>query len=477
MIARTTNLTHDSNKLGYHSKSLQELRRLDLEHWSPPIRQILDDARNEVPKVIVTGAKGAGKSTFCRILINNILTWMSSQSPTDTRAFQNGLLFLDIDLGQPELMAPGMVYLAHLKAPLLGPSFTNIILPGANENRIVRMHYLGANTPRQCPLEYGKSVSDLLSLSHQYDGLPLIVNTCGWNSGSGLAMLAAAIGDEKFSDIIQIGEVRRIALDLLENLKIRGEHKILTQVSPQPNRTPLKSAKDLREMQLQSYMHAIRVSPDQTLWDSLPLSTMPTFEFPASHVLNNLYMVVIIGEDLAPQYLDEAMDGAVVAIVMVKHDSPLYELQERTQRAGNSTDAGFGIAYTPSGGLPYLVRRDRAVNPLDPATTECLGMAYVKVRSKGKRTLSLRSPVSSNRIRTEMDKGHKLALVLAQQQGMWSTHESILARGQLPEISPDRNIQEAETNTIPSHMPAEAALYGMDSLMSYEALGRRNGLG
>lgn len=60
--------------------------------------------------VAVMGAKGAGKSTFMRVLANRLLA--------DTPR----VAFLDSDCGQPELTPPGMVSLHVLDAPRAGPS-------------------------------------------------------------------------------------------------------------------------------------------------------------------------------------------------------------------------------------------------------------------------------------------------------------------------------------------------------------------
>ncbi len=408
----------------------KELRRLALEDWLPPIRSLLRCERATVSKILVAGAKATGKSTLCRVLINSMLTMTKHWTTGTTKAFPDGVIFLDIDPGQPEFAAPGVVYLAHVRAPVLGPSFTNLIVPGATENVMLRMHYLGANSPRESPSHYQKCVSNLLSMYRCYDNVPLVINTCGWTSGSGKAMLFSAIRDLALTDIIHIGDTRSTATHLLMQTHVGCEPTTLTQIMPQPNGTPLKSSRDLREMQLQSYLHTLGSVNGSTVWDQLPLTTLRDILPAASDAANHISMIVMLGHALAPEYIVDALNESVAAIVVIKHDSSLYNLLDGFSPAGNSTHERMRIAQTPDGELPYLVYRDRSANPLDPESTECIGQGIVTAAVSEQRQSRIKSPVSAAHLSAEVAKGHKIALVVARQQGQWSTMESILAREQ-----------------------------------------------
>jgi polynucleotide 5'-hydroxyl-kinase GRC3/NOL9 len=418
-----------AQQLGYHSKSVQdvtkELRRLALEPWFPPIRQMLHQ-HITVPKILVSGSKGTGKSTLSRVLVNTMLTMDASGTIGATKAFPDGVILLDIDPGQPELAAPGTVYLAHIRAPLLGPSFTNLIVPGATENTMLRMHYLGANTPRESPSHYQRCVSDLLSLYRNYENIPLVINTCGWNSGSGKAVLLSAIRDVTLTNIVHIGDTRNTAVHDLMQSDVGGEQKALTQIPAQTTRTPLKSGRDLRQMQLQAYLHALGFANGRILWDQLPMAmchhTLPA----ASDILSALFVVVVIGEDVAPEYILDVLDKSVAAVVVIKHDSPLHGISAGMGVKQNDLPDKVQIALTPDGQLPYLVHRDRMANALDPETTECIGLGLVTTVHSEKRQLLVKSPVLAAHIQAQIAEGCRIALVLARQQGLWSTVEHIL---------------------------------------------------
>lgn len=89
-----------------HSACLQALSLLQHQH-----------ACGAPLAIAVLGAKGAGKSTFIRLLANRLL----AASPC--------VAFLDTDCGQPELTPPGMVSLHALCEPRAGPSHAHPRVP------------------------------------------------------------------------------------------------------------------------------------------------------------------------------------------------------------------------------------------------------------------------------------------------------------------------------------------------------------
>lgn len=353
-----------------------------------------------------------------------MLTRATHGTAAGTKAFPDGILFLDIDPGQPELAAPGIIYLAHLRAPLLGPPFTNLIVPGTEANVMLRMHYIGSYSPRGSPSHYQNCVSNLVALHHNYEHLPLIVNICGWISGYGRTILQSTLQRLVLTDIFYVGDTPNELLDDLMQPAMGGDQKIVTVIPPQPNKTPLKSPSDLREMQLQSYVHALGSYHGHMLWDQLPVTTLPDTLPPASDDINEVFTVIILGQVIAPEYITDALHGSVAALVVIKHDSLLFELSNREGKGRHDANGEMHIAQTKDGQLPYLVYRDRPDNPLDPETSECIGLARVTVDTNSKQ-LGIKSPISEADMRNEIMKGYRIAVVLAQQQGSWLMMESI----------------------------------------------------
>jgi polynucleotide 5'-hydroxyl-kinase GRC3/NOL9 len=403
----------------------KELTRLNLEHWLPPIQKLLRREGNAIPKLLVSGAKGTGKSTFCRVLINHMLTMEVNGNTGKMKAFPNGVIFLDIDPGQPELAAPSVIYVAHVRAPLLGPAFANMIIPGLTDNVMLRMHYLGSHTPRECPSHYQSCVADLYSLCCNYGNVPLVVNTCGWIAGSGKSVLLSAMQGMKLTDLVHLGDSRNTALQDIMESTAGGDDKVLMQIQPHRKRSALRSARDFREMQLLAYLHASSVVHGRVLHDLLPITTLRDCLPTKSGDSTCLSTIVLLDEDVSPEYLIEAVNGAVTAIVAIKHDSHLYEVMNGNMRS--SFDAGMHIICSQSSQVAHLVCGGKAANPLDPQATECIGLGYIAVAELQGRQLRVRSPVSAAQIAAEIAKGHKIALVVAQQQGLWASLERNVA--------------------------------------------------
>lgn len=63
--------------------------------------------------IVVVGAKGSGKSTLCRSIVNRLLCHLPR------------VRWLDADVGQPEFTPAGVVSLSTIEQPLLGEALTH----------------------------------------------------------------------------------------------------------------------------------------------------------------------------------------------------------------------------------------------------------------------------------------------------------------------------------------------------------------
>ncbi|TYZ58715.1 hypothetical protein PybrP1_004090 [[Pythium] brassicae (nom. inval.)] len=143
--------------------------------------------------VVVCGAKGVGKSTFCRYLVNRLL------------AHYGAVAFLDTDLGQSELTPPGLVSLHALAAPLLGPGFAHMKPP-------LRSFFCGGANPGTDPLYYMRAVRSLLRLyaatwgagAGRQPPMPLVINTDGWIKSMGHDLLCSVIQDAAPDHVVQL---------------------------------------------------------------------------------------------------------------------------------------------------------------------------------------------------------------------------------------------------------------------------------
>eukprot|EP00949_MAST-11_sp_MAST-11-sp1_P002756 g2756.t1 len=165
------------------------------ESWMLAVERI--KMRGETaPSVFVAGARGLGKSTFCRFVTNSLLTLKEKAYPS--------VAFLDTDIGQPEFTCPGFVSLTLIESrlPILSPAETQ-----PRRQQLMKV-FVGDISPRSNPDLYLASIDTLLlsfstflSQSGLAGRVPLVVNTHGWVKGLGhhlVEAIAARIGPNHF---------------------------------------------------------------------------------------------------------------------------------------------------------------------------------------------------------------------------------------------------------------------------------------
>ncbi|KAL3685364.1 hypothetical protein R1sor_003386 [Riccia sorocarpa] len=157
------------------------------------------------PVVAVCGAKGSGKSTFGRFLLNHLLTRYESVG------------YLDTDVGQPEFTVPGCLSLHILTKPVFGSPILHLQNPE-------RSFFYGDITPKSDPGMYSRCVEALYDYFQQNYGarrtvhglgdarpgpsqMPLIVNTHGWLKGVGYDVLVSILRHTSPTHLVHINSL------------------------------------------------------------------------------------------------------------------------------------------------------------------------------------------------------------------------------------------------------------------------------
>lgn len=393
-------------------------------------------------RVLVCGPKASGKSTFSRYLLNHVL----SPAPETENGYVNtdGVAFLDLDPGQPEFAPMGQVYLAHLKAPFFGPPFTHPSLDGSPDGQILRAHHIGATSPKEDPDHYAMATMDLLdqyrSLLARYPQCPLIVNYPGWIFGQGLEVAKWLVGCLGLSDVVYMSEKGPFEVVEPLSLAAREARVSMTILPSQPTEFVSRSSAQLRSMQIQSYFHQSHPADlSNPLWSDAPLSRTRPIAVGYAGERQGISGVMVLGSQINPEMLCEVIEGAIVAVVETDSPNTLWGAPSSAQKPSGSDELdgseadedidmdsnqpntigqtalsteGF-VVRTPEN-LPYLFSGSGSCTPLDPKSSNCLGLALVRSVDAVSHKLELSTPIPSSRLCNAIEQGRGIVLVRGQ---------------------------------------------------------------
>lgn len=142
----------------------------------------------ENSKLITIGGKGVGKSTFIRYLIN-----------ANFEKFKQ-FLFIDLDIGQPELFVPQTLSATIVTEPILGPGYLQNVKPA-------KAVLFGDINILPDPIKYWRCVTEIFTFCSAHENcrkIPWIINTMGYNRGFGTELIACILKIFKPTDLVQI---------------------------------------------------------------------------------------------------------------------------------------------------------------------------------------------------------------------------------------------------------------------------------
>jgi polynucleotide 5'-hydroxyl-kinase GRC3/NOL9 len=417
----------------------RHLRPLHLDKkWSASMKAL--SSRQGKLRVLVCGPKASGKSTFSRYLLNHVL----SPAPDTENGYINtdGVAFLDLDPGQPEFGPMGQVYLAHLRAPFFGPPFTHPSLDKPSDGQIIRAHHIGSTSPKEDPDYYALATMDLLSqyrsLLARFPQCPLIVNYPGWIFGQGLEVATWLIQCLGLSDVVYMSE--KGPAEVVDPLSFAANQAQvpITILPSQPTDFVSRSSAQLRSMQIQSYFHLSHpVDLRNPLWQGEPLSRTRPLAVDYAGPKQGILGIIVMGSQISPDLLREVLEGAVVGVTAVESPNAIIGASsaQGTSEEGEEDDfdaedvdmdadeqATNGTAASPATngvvrtreGLPYLFAGSGSCPPLNPKSSNCLGLALIRSVDVASKKLELSTPIPSSRLRDAIEQGHQLVLVRGQ---------------------------------------------------------------
>ena len=420
------------------------------------------------------GPKGSGKSTFTRILLNNLLSKSSGFSKPCNSAISDGIALLDLDPGQPEFSPPGDVSLLHLRSFNFGPPFTHPIVFRNDGSQLVRAHHFGSLSPSDDPKYYLACADDLLNVYRRffvlYPSCPLIINSCGWVFGGGSEVLAKLIQSTDITDVVYMSTEGPLGVVEVLGEAARMAKKAFFTVASQPSEFTTRNATELRVMQSLSYFHLDLMDKGDLRWDCSTLNELKPVCVQYEGPNKSLSGILVLGEEQDPDFLHHLLNGSIVGLVAIEDESCLRCPQVTKPSVGDGQvhEAKFGQSVglplldgtasaepdgtcnkfssdnhgteygqpcsglrsrsldqadslhtgaTDSGtllnakGLPYFPAKDGVCLPLDPSKTQCLGQALIRGVDTQTKTLFLITPVPVTSLQSIHQKGIKLVLV------------------------------------------------------------------
>ncbi|KFY41284.1 hypothetical protein V495_04980 [Pseudogymnoascus sp. VKM F-4514 (FW-929)] len=328
--------------------------------------------RENISSTMICGPKSSGKSTFAKLLVNRLLTQPPPTTKTRLLKKPTGVLLLDLDPGQPEYSPPGQLSLVHLLKPNFGPPYTH---PDADSGgcTVIRAHSVCAISPSADSDHYMACVSDLLNHYRHYISshaeCPLVINTPGWILGTGLELLLELIKKAKPTVVIYMSTEGPV--DVVKSLREEARKTPVIELPSQISEYTTRTAAQLRIMQTMSYFHLNRqdtVSP----WNWSPLTSMRPWIVNYSGAASGILGVMCIGEQPAPRFLHDAINGSVVAVVVVDDEFAMHGQEERT----DTGDVLSSDANTVNEHVPYLEPGPNGYP--DPKHSHSIGFALVR---------------------------------------------------------------------------------------------------
>ncbi|CAF9942863.1 MAG: Polynucleotide 5'-hydroxyl-kinase grc3 [Alectoria fallacina] len=370
----------------------------------------LQSVKNGRPLVImVCGPKGAGKSTFCRILANALIQKAPAMGHTNVPD-NECVAFLDLDPGQPEYSPPGELSLLRLQSWNLGPPFTH---PTSGPNQLVRAHHFGHFSPKEDPKHYYRCVLDLLGhyryMARGYSSCPLIINSAGWIQSNGLELLSDLIHGMSLTDAIYMSTSGpEDVVDTLQEATSRS-HVTFHQLTSQSSDFATKSAADFRMMQTLSYFHMSEPEGDQAemRWNPGLLTRMAPLVIHYAGPKQGILAVTRLGDAPDQEFVESILDGCVVGVVAVDqrngalaeeyNSNGALEPDERLPDEAADTRNQVFIRRTTSE-IPYLSSCNHTTSALSPDRSFSLGQALIRGMDPDNKTIHLLTPIPATAV-------------------------------------------------------------------------------
>lgn len=365
--------------------------------------------------VLVCGPKGAGKSTFSKLLTNRLLTCNSSAASNANGRQISGIAVLDLDPGQPEYTPVGILSLVHVTKPNLGSPFSHVCLNDASY-KVVRCHSLAASSPAFSPDLFLDCANDLYdTYKRTLRNCPLIINTPGWILGTGLDLLSEAISRFAPAHVIYMSQDGPAeAVEILEAATRRS----FSTLPSQQTDVSIRTAAHLRAMQAMSYFHLSRTRAAGSAdlgqsWHARPLTSLRPWQIRYTGGDSAGISGILSYDYQAPPHLiGDAINGMILAVVEIEDEQALDKIRGAMGDSVETRSTGPGDASYMSfsqEGLPVFL--NARAGTLDPQYSRTIGLLLVRGIDTASKMLQVITPMPIADIEGVRGRGHRIVLV------------------------------------------------------------------
>jgi polynucleotide 5'-hydroxyl-kinase GRC3/NOL9 len=253
---------------------------------------------------------------------------------------------------------------------------------------------------------------------------PLVINTPGWILGTGLEILVELIKKCRPTEVIYMSQDG--PQEVVEALREAAKTTPVITLPSQGSEYTTRTAAHLRTMQAMSYFHLNRIDQDRLTWDDRPLASVPPWEIKYSGEASGILGIMCYGEQPPPSLLLEAINGSLLAVVVVEDKSAIpgwdaspedEDPEDGVLKALDPSDLLAQsrqmqtplILHTPNENIPYF-NPANAIS-LSPKHSHCLGLALLRGVDVPRQRLQILTPISPKVIQEINNEGKSIVLV------------------------------------------------------------------
>lgn len=379
--------------------------------WNKKMAQLTAPRRPRPPRILICGPKSSGKSTFSRMLANRFITHHVAPRADNKDNSWNEVAYLDVDPGQPEFTPPGVISLVSMSKPNLAPSFCHPAVEAGF--KAMKSQAVASVSPALDPEHLVECAIDMFMLHYRPETTkaPLIINTPGWVQGTGLDIITTLVKNTEPTEIIYMS--RDGPEETVEHLKSFCGSIPFSTLPSQASEYTSRTALHYRTMQTMSYFHLKppSLAVKYHAWDSTPLTEISPFRVRYRGANRGILGLLCYDYQPHPSLLAEAINGMVVALVVVKETAAFKSLLPDNSSEMHDiarVESAF-VTLTPEG-IPFIQNPNGKA--LRPELSETIGLALIRGIDVERGELQVLTPLADAVLaRVSKDSSHKLVMV------------------------------------------------------------------